>query len=56
MVERYVVNRRTLGLTKVYNHGKTQIPRDVRRILRIEDGDRVLWVLEDGKIVVKKII
>jgi len=56
MVERYAVNRRTLGLTKVYNHGKTQIPRDVRKLLKIKDGDRVLWLIEDGKIVVEKII
>lgn len=43
-----------IGVSKVFQYGKTQIPRDVRNILELEDGDRILWIWEDEKIVIKR--
>jgi AbrB family looped-hinge helix DNA binding protein len=31
-------------LSKVYQKGKTQIPADVRKDLKIKDGDKILWI------------
>jgi len=43
-----------IGLSKIFQHGKTQVPRDVRRILGVKDKDKILWYFQDGKIFVKK--
>lgn len=51
---RYEQTRKIVALSKVYQHGKTQIPKDVRESLNIRDGDKLLWVREEGKWVVEK--
>jgi bifunctional DNA-binding transcriptional regulator/antitoxin component of YhaV-PrlF toxin-antitoxin module len=38
--ENYVVD-----ITTVYANGKTQIPRFVRQMLNIKDGDKLIWVV-----------
>jgi len=43
-----------LAVTRVGRYYRTTIPREVRKILGLNSGDSVEWVLEDGKIVVRK--
>lgn len=52
-MSKYQVSKKTVGLSKVYQHGKTHIPCEVRKLLIIKDGDRLLWILEGGKIFVE---
>lgn len=52
-MSKYQVNKKTVGLSKIYQHGKTHIPSEVRKLLSIKDGDRLLWILDNGKIVVE---
>jgi len=48
---KYQPSNRTLAVSRVYQHGKTQVPSDVRGILGLQDGDKIVWKLENGKIV-----
>jgi len=43
-----------LAVTRVGRYYRTTIPREVRKILGLSSGDSVEWVLEDGKIVLRK--
>jgi len=46
----------TTGKTTVYDgDGKTSIPKDVRDELGIEEGDKIKWMVKDGKIVSQKV-
>jgi len=51
---KYPEPTRVLGLSKIYQHGKTQVPSDVRQILNVKDGDKILYYLVDGKVLMKK--
>jgi AbrB family looped-hinge helix DNA binding protein len=33
---------------------RTTVPREVRKILDVKEGDIVEWVFEDGKIIVRR--
>lgn len=33
-----------IGITVVHGDGRTQIPKDIRDMLRISDGDKILWL------------
>jgi len=35
---------REVGITKVYGNGSVQLPSEIRQILRIKDGDKILWI------------
>lgn len=38
--------------SKIFNNGQTQVPKEVRHALRVEDGDKLLWVRKiDGYLV-----
>jgi len=52
-MSKYQVNRKILGLSKIYQHGKTHIPSEVRELMAVKDGNRLLWVVENGKIAVE---
>lgn len=43
-----------LSKTKVGKNSRTTIPREVRKILDIKEGDFVEWVFEDGRIIVRR--
>lgn len=43
-----------IGATEITTRFKTTIPKCVREKLGIKKKDRVLWIEENGKIVVKK--
>lgn len=45
---------KSLGLTKVYGAGRTQIPSAVRVILQIKDGDKISWMIDDERIFIGK--
>lgn len=32
-----------VALSKVFQRGKTVIPSEVRALLKVEDGDRIVW-------------
>ncbi len=45
----------SLAITRVGRYFRTTIPREVRKILEIREDDKIEWVLEDGKIVVRRV-
>jgi AbrB family looped-hinge helix DNA binding protein len=51
---KYAIEEKIIALSRVYQRGKTQVPKEVRDILGIEDGDKVLWLFESGKLIVRK--
>ena len=51
---KYPAPLQTLGLSKVFQRGKTQIPKEVRQVLGIKDRDKILWYFKDREVYVKK--
>ena len=43
-----------VAVTKVFNRGQTHIPADIRRKLKLKDGDRVVWYDDGEKVYIKK--
>jgi AbrB family looped-hinge helix DNA binding protein len=43
-----------LSRTRVGRYNRTTIPREVRKLLGISEGDVVEWVYEDGKVVIRR--
>ena len=43
-----------LAVTRIGKYYRTTVPREVRKILELDENDEVEWVLENGKIVVRK--
>jgi AbrB family looped-hinge helix DNA binding protein len=43
-----------LSRTRVGRNGRTTVPREVRRLLGLGEGDVVEWVYEDGRVVVRR--
>ena len=41
-------------MTTVFQKGKTQVPSEARRALGIKDGDKLLWIVENGKWVIER--
>ncbi len=41
-------------VTKVDKMGRTVIPSSVRRILGVKEGDYVEWIIENGRVIVRK--
>ena len=52
-MSKYQVNNKILGLSKIYQHGKTHIPSEVRILMAAKDGHKLLWKLENGKVFVE---
>lgn len=34
--------------TKIFDRGKTTVPAEIRRLLEIKDGDRILWIMDSS--------
>lgn len=50
-----MVSKNIIGISRLFQHGKTQIPRDVRKLLSVEDGDRIYYILDDlGRVYIEK--
>jgi AbrB family looped-hinge helix DNA binding protein len=45
---------RVVAVTKVFNRGQTYIPADIRKRLGLKDGDKVVWIEENGRFFLKK--
>lgn len=43
-----------LAITRIGKYYRTTVPREVRKILELEENDEIEWVLENGRIIVKK--
>ena len=43
-----------LAVTRIGRYHRTTIPREVRKLLEINENDEIEWVFEDGKIIVRK--
>jgi len=50
----YEVNRQIRAVSTTYQKGKTQIPSEVRKSLGIEDGDKLLWIIDNGRWVIER--
>ena len=45
-------SKETFATSKIFNDGQTVVPKEVRRALNVEDGDKLLWVRKiDGYLV-----
>ena len=42
-----------VAVTKVFNRGLTYIPAEIRKKLGLRDGDKVVWVEEEGKFYIR---
>jgi hypothetical protein len=44
-----------IAISKVFQYGKTTIPKEVRLKLDVQDGDKILWLMdENDNIVISK--
>jgi len=43
-----------LAVTRIGKYHRTTVPREVRKILELNENDEIEWVLENDKIVVRK--
>jgi len=52
---KYVIRdiHRVIAISTIFQRGKTQVPAEVRELLNIGDGDKILWVQEGGRIYVE---
>jgi len=51
---KYVVaEERIEAVSRVFQGGKTVVPKDVRLSLKLKDGDKIVWILERGKWVIE---
>jgi bifunctional DNA-binding transcriptional regulator/antitoxin component of YhaV-PrlF toxin-antitoxin module len=53
-MSKYQESRLVRELSKVYGKGKTQVPSEVRKSMGVRDGDRLLWIMFEGKWVVER--
>lgn len=47
-------NMPVLAVTKVGKYYRTTIPREVRKLLNINENDEIEWIFEDNKVIIKK--
>jgi len=52
--KRYLVIQDVLAISKLFQRGKTQVPKEVRNALGLKDGDKILWFSQDKRIYVEK--
>jgi hypothetical protein len=52
---RQKINGTVLAVSTIFQYGKTTIPKRVRSRLNIDDGDKLIWSINDsGKITASK--
>lgn len=42
------------ALSKIFAKGKIQLPSIVRKSLNLADGEKIIWVMQDGRWYVEK--
>lgn len=45
---------KVIGMAKVHGNGRIQVPRRVRELLGVEDGDFVLFIMEGGRVYLSR--
>ena len=48
------MSKRILDVTGVTKRFQTTVPKTVREILNVSNEDRIVWMLDNGEIRVKK--
>ena len=48
------VSMPVLAITRIGRYYRTTVPREVRKLLNINENDMIEWVFEDGKVIVRK--
>ena len=43
-----------MGISKITRNYQITLPKDVRSIAGLKEGDEVMFVIEDGKILITK--
>ena len=38
-----------VAVTKVFSRGQTHIPVEIRKRLKIRDGDKIVWIEDNGR-------
>jgi len=52
---RQKINGKVVAVSTIFQYGKTTIPKRVRSRLNIDDGDKLIWSINDsGKITASK--
>jgi len=41
-----VTTRRIIATSKLFSNGRLYMPKEVRRILNVDDGDTVVWIID----------
>jgi len=50
--QKYQVNDAIVGVSKMFGGGRTQVPVDVRKLIGVIDGQKLVWKLKGGEVVV----
>ena len=48
-----ITKSRVLDTSTVFQKGKTHVPIGVRDILGVDDGGKLVWVLDEGRVYVE---
>jgi len=48
------MEKNVIGHSSLFQGGKTVVPKVVRELLKLNDGDKIQYVLVDGKIFLEK--
>ena len=46
--------RVVLKVTRLGRYHRTTVPDEVRKLLGLREGDKIVWVLENGRILIEK--
>ena len=53
-IGKYYVSDKLVGLSQIYSRGKTHVPKEVRVILNVKDGDKLRWYMKDQELIVTR--
>ena len=43
-----------LAVTRIGKYYRTTVPREVRKLLGVDENDEVEWIFEDNKVIIRK--
>jgi len=43
-----------LAVTHIGKYYRTTVPREVRKLLGVDENDEVEWIFEDNKVIIRK--
>ena len=50
----FSMSKRILDVTGLTKRFQTTVPKIVRNVLNINDEDRIVWILDEGEIKIRK--